>query len=144
MDFPKVDLFLLLWQVFNYVVDVIRDCKEEAQIMSVYLCLPYVYIILPHERIFIGYAIDCYDVELPLYFLQIEKRVVNCVYLFNKHSARQRNLAPNDIKPTYRLDFIKAFNTPNQPRELKSSASRSLNRKVEEVSKEMFFKSVQA
>jgi len=98
-----------------------------------------VYIILPHERVFIGYAIDCYDVELPLHFLQIEKRVVNCVYLFNKHSARQRNLAPNDIKPTYRLDFIKAFNTPNQPRELKSSASGSLNRKVEEVSKEMFF-----
>jgi hypothetical protein len=71
---------------------------------------------------FIGYAIDCNDVQLPPHFLRIEKRVGNCVYLFNKHSARQRNLAPNDIKPTHRLDFIKAFNTPNQQRELKSSA----------------------
>jgi len=40
MDFPKVDLFLLRWQQFNYIVDVIHDYKQETQSMSVFLCLP--------------------------------------------------------------------------------------------------------
>jgi hypothetical protein len=39
MGFPKVDLILILWQEFNYIVDVIHDYKQEAQSMSVYLCL---------------------------------------------------------------------------------------------------------
>jgi hypothetical protein len=40
MDFNKVDLFLLRLQEFNYIIDVVHGYKQEAQYMSVYLCLP--------------------------------------------------------------------------------------------------------
>jgi len=38
MGFREVDVFLLRWQEFNYIVDVIHDYKQEVQRMSVYVC----------------------------------------------------------------------------------------------------------
>jgi hypothetical protein len=41
MNIPKVDLFLLRWQEFNYIVDVIHDYEQEARSMSIYACRKY-------------------------------------------------------------------------------------------------------
>lgn len=67
------------------------------------------------------FSLECAPLSIKITFMKYSsfhtsrnyERANNCMYLFNKHSARQTNLTPNASKPIYRHEFIKAFNTGN-------------------------------